>query len=112
MIPAWEGRQKTGETSELVCYLSLSHNIQPCPCLISPSLPVLTAKLVKEFTKTLFPLSVKITMGGKLGKAHNSYVVSGGEAGGSQSRGAMEEYLEDRRHSESDLNYSGGPINQ
>ena len=52
-------------------------------------------------------------MGGKLGKAHNSYVVSGGEAGGSQSSGATEEYLEDRRHSESDLNYSGGasPLN-
>ena len=47
-------------------------------------------------------------MGGKLGKAHNSYVVSGGGPGGSRSSGAMEEYLEERRHSESDLNYSGG----
>ena len=46
-------------------------------------------------------------MGGKLGKAHNTYVVTGGEAGGS-----LEDYLEDRRHSESDLNYSGGPIIQ
>ena len=43
-------------------------------------------------------------MGSKLGKAHKTYVVSEGEAGGS---GAMEDYLEDRRHSESNLNYSG-----
>ena len=42
-------------------------------------------------------------MGGKLGKAHNTYVVSSGETGGS-----LEDYLEERRHSESDLNYSGG----
>ena len=47
-------------------------------------------------------------MGGKLGKTNKTYVVSGGEAGGSQGSGAMEDYLEDRRHSESDLNYSGG----
>lgn len=46
-------------------------------------------------------------MGSKLGKAHKTYVVSEGEAGGSQGSGAMEDYLEDRRHSESDLNYSG-----
>ena len=71
---------------------------------------VLTAKLVKEFNKTPFPLSVKIAMGGKLGKAQNTYVVSGGQAGGSRVSGAMEEYLEDRRHSESDLNYSGGAL--
>ena len=49
-------------------------------------------------------------MGGKLGKAHNTYVVSSGEPGGSQGSGALEDYLEDRRHSEADLNYSGGPV--
>ena len=49
-------------------------------------------------------------MGGKLGKAQNTYVVSGGQAGGSRVSGAMEEYLEDRRHGEPDLNYSGGAL--
>ena len=46
-------------------------------------------------------------MGGKLGKTHNTYVVSGRE--GSE---ALEDYLEDRRYSESDLNYSGAPVSQ
>ena len=44
-------------------------------------------------------------MGGKLGKAHNTYVVSSGEAGGNQGSGEDSE----RRHSDSDLDYSGGP---
>ena len=40
-------------------------------------------------------------MGGKLGKATNTYVVSREEAGGHQ------DIVEDRRFSDSDLNYSG-----
>ena len=40
-------------------------------------------------------------MGGKLGKAHNTC----GEAGGKQGSGEDSE----RRHSDSDLDYSGGP---
>ena len=49
-------------------------------------------------------------MGGKLGKAHNTYVVSEAEKGGRWGSETMEEDLEDRRHSESDLNYSGGAL--
>ena len=51
-------------------------------------------------------------MGGKLGKAHNTEVVSSGELGGIQGSGAQEDYLEDSRHTDSDLNYSGGPVSQ
>ena len=102
------GREdRTGDRGEVWAGLLSQFQYLALSCLISPRQPVLTAELVKEFNKTPFPLSVKIAMGGKLGKAHNTYVVSGGEAGGS-----LEDYLEDRRHSESDLNYSGGPIIQ